>query len=70
MKIGIVSAEPSGDLLGRKILDTLEKKFPELTVYGVGDGDLNKFGVSNILYSSKLFLFVHNFSNICFYQVK
>jgi Lipid A disaccharide synthetase len=38
LKIGIVSAEPSGDLLGRKILDTLERKFPELTVHGIGDG--------------------------------
>ena len=47
MKIGIVSAEPSGDLLGRKILDTLERKFPELTVHGIGDGGLNKYEISN-----------------------
>ena len=71
MKIGIVSAEPSGDLLGRKILDTLEKKFPELTVYGVGDGDLNKFGVSNDRSLLKIMGFIDpiiNYSDIKKFQ--
>ena len=71
MKIGIVSAEPSGDLLGRKILDTLEKKFPELTVYGVGDGDLNKFSVSNDRSILKIMGFIDpiiNYSDIKKFQ--
>ena len=71
MKIGIVSAEPSGDLLGRKILDSLEAKFPELTVSGVGDGDLNKFNISNERSLLKIMGFVEpimNYSDIKNFQ--
>ena len=71
MKIGIVSAEPSGDLLGRKILDALEQKFPELRVHGIGDGGLNKYGVSNDRSLLKIMGFVEpimNYSDIKKFQ--
>ena len=46
MKIGIVSAEPSGDLLGSKILSKLKEKFEDLEVVGVGDGPLVQKNIS------------------------
>ena len=73
MKVGIISEEPSGDLLGRKILDNLEKKFPELTVCGVGDGGLKKFNVSNERSLLKIMGFVDpiiNYLNIKNFQKK
>ena len=73
MKVGIISAEPSGDLLGRKILDNLEEKFPELTVCGVGDGSLKKFNVSNERSLLKIMGFVDpiiNYLNIKNFQNK
>ena len=72
MKVGIISAEPSGDLLGRKILDNLEQKFPELTVCGVGDGSLKKFNVSNERSLLKIMGFVDpiiNYLNIKNFQI-
>ena len=71
MKIGIVSAEPSGDLLGAKILDTLEQKFPELIVNGIGDGALNKYNISNNRQLLKIMGFIDplmNYSNIKKFQ--
>lgn len=46
MKIGIVSAEPSGDLLGSNILRALSNKFDNLEVIGIGGGPLKEFGLS------------------------
>ncbi len=46
MKIGIVSAEPSGDLLGSKILSVLEQKFDDIKAIGVGSGPLARYGLS------------------------
>ena len=47
MKIGIVSAEPSGDLLGSKIISKLKEKFKNIEIVGVGDGPLTEHNVSN-----------------------
>lgn len=47
MKIGIISAEPSGDLLGSKLLSVLEQKFDDLTVVGVGSGPLSNYKLSS-----------------------
>ena len=47
MKIGIVSAEPSGDLLGSKLLSILEQKFTNISVTGIGSGPLSNYGVSS-----------------------
>ena len=46
MKIGIVSAEPSGDLLGSKILSKLKEKFENIEVIGVGGGPLIEHDLS------------------------
>ena len=46
MKIGIISAEPSGDLLGSRILSKLNDKFENLEVIGVGGGPLVKHNIS------------------------
>ena len=46
MKIGIVSAEPSGDLLGSKILSKIKEKFENIEVIGVGGGALTEHNVS------------------------
>ena len=46
MKIGIISAEPSGDLLGSRILSKLNDKFENLEVIGVGGGPLAKHNIS------------------------
>ena len=46
MKIGIVSAEPSGDLLGSKILSKLKEKFENIEVIGVGGGPLMEHDLS------------------------
>ena len=46
MKIGIVSAEPSGDLLGSKLLSVLEQKFDDISLVGVGSGPLSNYGLS------------------------
>ena len=45
IKVGIVSAEPSGDLLGSKILNTLNEQFDEVEVVGIGGGELLNWGV-------------------------
>ena len=45
IKVGIVSAEPSGDLLGSKILNTLNEHFDEVEVVGIGGGELLNWGV-------------------------
>ena len=47
MKIGIVSAEPSGDLLGFKVLSKLKEKFENIEVIGVGGGPLKDHNVSS-----------------------
>tara|TARA_B100000214_G_scaffold264428_1_gene195760 strand:+ start:793 stop:1866 length:1074 start_codon:yes stop_codon:yes gene_type:complete len=46
LKIGIVSAEPSGDLLGSKILSKLKEKFENIEVIGVGGGPLIEHDLS------------------------
>ena len=46
MKIGIVAAEPSGDLLGSKILSKLKDKFEDIEVIGVGGGPLKEHNIS------------------------
>ena len=45
IKVGIVSAEPSGDLLGSKMLNTLNEQFDEVEVVGIGGGELLNWGV-------------------------
>jgi lipid A disaccharide synthetase len=40
IKVGIVSAEPSGDLLGSRLIEQIKDKFGDIEVIGVGDGDL------------------------------
>ena len=40
LKIGIVSAEPSGDLLGAELIESLSEKFDTVEVVGVGSGPL------------------------------
>ena len=47
MKIGIISAEPSGDLLGSKLLSVLQQKFDDIKVVGVGSGPLSNYGLSS-----------------------
>ena len=47
MKIGIISAEPSGDLLGSKLLSVLHQKFDDIKVVGVGSGPLSNYGLSS-----------------------
>ena len=49
MKIGIVSAEPSGDLLGSNILRALRNKFDNLEVNVEPRPDNNEF-VVNVLF--------------------
>ena len=46
MKIGIVSAEPSGDLLGSKILSKIKENFQNIEVIGVGGGPLQEHNLS------------------------
>jgi len=46
LKIGIVSAEPSGDLLGSKILSKLKEKFENIEAIGVGGGPLIEHDLS------------------------
>ena len=46
MKIGVVSAEPSGDLLGSKILSKIKEKFENIKVIGVGGGPLTDHNIS------------------------
>ena len=46
MKIGIVSAEPSGDLLGSKILSKIKEHFQNIEVIGVGGGPLQEHNLS------------------------
>ena len=46
MKIGIVSAEPSGDLLGSKILSKIKEHFQNIEVIGVGGGTLEEHNLS------------------------
>ena len=46
MKIGIVSAEPSGDLLGSKILSKIKEHFENIEVIGVGGGPLREHDLS------------------------
>ena len=46
MKIGIVSAEPSGDLLGSKILSKIKEHFQNIEVIGVGGGPLEEHNLS------------------------
>ena len=46
MKIGIVSAEPSGDLLGSKILSKIKERFENIEVIGVGGGPLTDHNIS------------------------
>ena len=45
LKIGIVSAEPSGDLLGAELIESLSEKFDTVEVVGVGSGPLKKYSV-------------------------
>ena len=46
IKIGIVSAEPSGDLLGSQIIESLKDKFSEVECIGIGGGKLAEYGLS------------------------
>ena len=46
LKIGIVSAEPSGDLLASKLIENLEEKFNEVELIGVGSGPLGKYKIN------------------------
>ncbi len=47
LKIGIVSAEPSGDLLGAELIESLNEKFDIVEVIGVGSGPLKKYSVED-----------------------
>ena len=44
IKVGIVSAEPSGDLLGFEIIKSLRGINNEVEVIGIGDGHLLRCG--------------------------
>ena len=46
LKIGIVSAEPSGDLLASKLIENLKEKFNEVELIGVGSGPLGKYKIN------------------------
>ena len=46
IKVGIVSAEPSGDLLGLQAIEALKTKFSEVECVGIGGGKLLEYGLS------------------------
>ena len=73
IKVGIVSAEPSGDLLGSKLIEQIKDKFGDIEVIGVGDGDLLQYGTSNNRKIIEIMGFIDplkNFFNIKKFQKK
>ena len=73
IKVGIVSAEPSGDLLGSKLIEQIKDKFGDIEVIGVGDGDLLQHGTSNNRKIIEVMGFIDplkNFFNIKKFQKK
>lgn len=73
IKVGIVSAEPSGDLLGSKLIEQIKYKFGDIEVIGIGDGDLLKYGTSKNRKLIQVMGFIDplkNFLNIKKFQKK
>ena len=73
IKVGIVSAEPSGDLLGSKLIEQIKDKFGDIEVIGVGDGDLLQHGTSKNRKIIEVMGFIDplkNFFNIKKFQKK
>ena len=73
IKIGIVSAEPSGDLLGSRLIEQIKDKFGDIEVIGVGDGDLLQHGTSKNRKIIEVMGFIDplkNFFNIKKFQKK
>ena len=52
LRVGIVSGEASGDILGSKLIESLKKLYPEIQFEGVG-GPLMETAGCNILYPSE-----------------
>lgn len=48
MRIGIVAGEASGDLLGAKLIQALQKRFHDLTVEGIGGPAMLAAGCENL----------------------
>ena len=65
MKIGIVSAEPSGDLLGSKILSKIKEKFENIEVIGVGGGALTEHNVSTDREMLEIMVLVAPIPSVC-----
>ena len=73
IKVGIVSAEPSGDLLGSRLIAQIKDKFGDIEVIGVGDGELLQYGTSNNRKIIEVMGFIDplkNFFNIKKFQQK
>tara|TARA_A200000113_G_scaffold85445_1_gene76092 strand:- start:2539 stop:3618 length:1080 start_codon:yes stop_codon:yes gene_type:complete len=73
IKVGIVSAEPSGDLLGSKLIEQIKDKFGDIEVIGIGDGDLLQYGTSKNRKIIEVMGFIDplkNFLNIKKFQKK
>lgn len=54
LKIGIIAGEPSGDLLGARLLALLRQYFPNLIVEGIGGSEMQKAGCKSLFPMEKL----------------
>ncbi|MDH5173261.1 MAG: lipid-A-disaccharide synthase, partial [Gammaproteobacteria bacterium] len=54
MRIGLVAGEPSGDMLGARLLAALRQRFPDLVVEGIGGPLMEAQGLHSIVPMERL----------------